>query len=72
MHQYVQSRAVLLPGDRTEEDGNNKTVQDQLASIISHIEDLVEVNHRVMISDDTNNYNDPLLSEQSELRLEFW
>ena len=71
MHQYVQSRAVVLPGDRPEDDGNNKSVQDQLASIISHIEDLVEVNHRVTISDVTNNYNDPLLSEQSELRLEF-
>ena len=49
-----------------------KSVQDQLASIISHIEDLEEVNERVIVSDDTKKYNEPLLSEESELRFDFW
>ena len=48
-----------------------KSVQDQLASIISHIEDLEEVNERVIVSDDTKKYNEPLLSEESELRFDF-
>ena len=70
MFQYVASRAVVLPGDRSEQ-GAEPSVVEQLAAIISHIEDLEEVNDRVRTSDDNNRYMQPLLSEESELRLDF-
>lgn len=68
--QYVSSRAVVLAGDRAEQEGE-AGVGEQLAAIISHIEDLEEVNSRVRVSDDTHKYMEPLLSEVSELRLDF-
>ena len=71
MHQYVQSRAVVLPGDKTDQVASTRSVPDQLANIISHIEDLEEVNYRVIVSDDNRKYNEPLLSEESEMRCDF-
>ena len=38
-----------------------------MGAIISHVEDLEEVNARVQLADDTRRYNEPLLSEESEL-----
>ena len=71
MFQYVVSRAIQLPGDRIDEDACSKTVQEMLAAIISHIVDLENVNERVQDSDATPLYLQPLLSDTSELRLDY-
>ena len=71
MHQYVCHRAVTLQGDKKEEGEVEKTVGEQLASIISHIEDLEVVNERVRNSDLTVGYLNPLASEKSEIRLDY-
>ena len=72
MHQYVCNRAVTLQGDKKEEVLEYKTVGEQLASIISHIEDLEVVNERVMNSDLAVGYLNPLASDKSEIRLDYW
>ena len=71
MFHYVLSRAILLPGDRTDEEGGSKSVQEMLAAIISHIVDLENVNKRVQDSDANLLYLQPLLSDTSELRLDY-
>ena len=72
MYQYVISRAILLPGDKKDEDdAENKSVQEQLAAIIAHIEDLKMVNTRVRESDLSDGYIAPLASDKSELRLDY-
>ena len=71
MHQYVLNRAVTLQGDKKEEVQEEKTVGEQLASIISHIEDLEVVNERVKNSDLAVGYLNPLASDKSEIRLDY-
>ena len=71
MHQYVLNRAVTLQGDKKEEVKEEKTVGEQLASIISHIEDLEVVNERVKNSDLAVGYLNPLASDKSEIRLDY-
>ena len=71
MFHYVLSRAILLPGDRTDEEGGSRSVQEMLAAIISHIVDLENVNKRVRDSDATLLYLQPLLSDTSELRFDY-
>ena len=72
MHQYVLRRAILLPGDKREEgDEENRSVQEQLSAIFSHIEDLEKVNARVRVSDLSAGYMEPLASDKSELRLDY-
>ena len=73
MNQYVLRRAILLPGDKkVEGDEDSKTIPEQLSTIISHIEDLEMVNARVQKSDLADGYMDPLASDKSELRLDYW
>ena len=42
-------------------------MQDQLQQIFAHIEDLQQVNKRVRVSDWAEGYQDPALSEDTEL-----
>ena len=42
-------------------------LQDQLQHIFAHIEDLQQVNQRVRVSDWAEGYQDPALSEDTEL-----
>ena len=74
--QYVLSKKVVLPGDRkSSEDQASKDkppgLEDQLDEVTAHIEDLQVVIDRVQAADDIEGYNDPLLSEISELRLDY-
>ena len=71
MHQYVCHRAVTLQGDKQEEGVEDKAIGEQLASIISHIEDLEVVNERVRNSDLAVGYLNPLPSDKSEIRLDY-
>ena len=65
----------MLPGDRKIEDTASKdkppSLEDQLAAVQAHIEDLHVVIDRVSESDDMEGYNGPLCSEFSELRLDY-
>ena len=65
----------MLPGDRKGSNEYNKDkppgIQHQLLSVESHLEDLTVVIERVSCADDILAYNDPLLSEMSELRLDY-
>ena len=69
MHRYVMKRAVVLPGDTKDGSGDERSVSEQLAAIIAHIEDLQVVNERVKKSDLASGYLDPLLSEDTQLGL---
>ena len=73
--QYVISKKVSLPGDRKtgEEPCKDKppSLDEQLLAVEAHIEDLLVVIERVSTADDLVAYNDPLLSEISELRLDY-
>lgn len=73
--QYVISKKVVLPGDRKTGDEPNRDkppgLDEQLLAVQAHIEDLQVVIERVSCSDDMLAYNDPLVSEVSELRLDY-
>lgn len=78
--QYVLTKKVVLPGDQRkssqdQEDQPSKDkppgLEDQLDEVTAHIEDLQVVIDRVQAADDIEGYNDPLLSEVSELRLDY-
>ena len=75
--QYVLTKKVVLPGDR-KPNGEEQATKDrppgldeQLDAVTAHIEDLQVVIERVQAADDIEGYNDPLLSEISELRLDY-
>ena len=75
--QYVLTKKVVLPGDR-KTNGEEQVSKDkppgldeQLDAVTAHIEDLQVVIERVQAADDIEGYNDPLLSEISELRLDY-
>ena len=71
MHHYVCKRAIILQGDKKEEGMDDKSVGEQLDSVISHIEDLKVVNERVANSDLAEGYLNPLASDKSEIRLDY-
>ena len=54
MDNYVNKRAVLLPGDVKKGTKKRATLEKQLDNVFIHIEDLEEVNQRVRQSEKSN------------------
>ena len=68
----IISKGVFLPGDkRNGTEGAEKSIPDQLFGIFSHIEDLETITGRVMQSDNSSGYMQPLLSECSDIRIDY-
>ena len=65
MNCYVQRRAVVLPGDTITEVKENVSIDEQLESIESHIEDLEVVRNRVCNAVKAENYLNPMLTEHT-------
>ena len=77
MWQYAVSKKVALPTDSkrsaklAKERPPPSDGRDQLEAVKAHIEDLGVVIERVKRSDEEAGYMSPLLSELSELRLDY-
>ena len=72
MAKYVATRAVLLPGDMEHGSTVQHGLSEQLRSILGHIEDMEVVKERVTKSDLTPGYMEPLASDKSDIRIDYW
>ena len=71
MDNYVNKRAVLLPGDVKKDTKKRATLEKQLDNVFIHIEDLEEVNQRVRQSEKSKYYKNASPSTQSTIRLDY-
>ena len=71
MNNYVNKRAVLLPGDVKKDTKERATLDKQLDNAFSHIKDLEEVNQRVRHSEKTKYYKSAIPSTKSTIRLDY-
>ena len=71
MDNYVNKRAVLLPGDVKKDMKKCATLEIQLDNVFIHIEDLEEVNQRVRQSEKSKYYKNAIASTKSTIRLDY-
>ena len=69
MYNYANRRAVTLHGDTNKNTKDQATIEEQLLGVVSHIEDLEDVNKRVRQSDAEKYYDNALPSTKSTIRM---
>ena len=71
MDNYVNKRAVLLPGDVKKDTKKCSTLDKHLDNVFIHIEDLEGGNQRVRQSEKSKYYKNAIASTKSTIRLDY-